>query len=107
MSTGESPDEKTRCFIATGFSQKGFERREVEKRSTMGKEAAHGFRNLSVIKIIPGFEQQLTNLKTKSDKIMNKSRAGENQRHFEQISVQQKLQLPTLDFHETLGNVQP
>ena len=38
-----------------------------------GKEAAHGFRNLSVIKIPPGFEHAITKLKTKIDEIMNKT----------------------------------
>ena len=50
----------------------GLERREVEKRIYGGKAAAHGFRNLSVIKIPPGFERLITELKTKFDKIVNK-----------------------------------
>ena len=37
----------------------------------MGKEAAHGFRNLSVIKIPVGFEQPITELKTNCDKTIN------------------------------------
>ncbi|MGN1016828.1 MAG: hypothetical protein ACI4PL_07500, partial [Faecousia sp.] len=38
-----------------------------------GKEAAHGFRNLSVYKLSSGFEQQITDLKTKFDQFVNKS----------------------------------
>ena len=47
------------------------ERREVEKRIYVRKGAAHGFRNLSVIKIPVGFEQPITELKTKFDKTVN------------------------------------
>jgi hypothetical protein len=46
-------------------------RREVEKRIYDQKAAAHGFRELSVIKIPDGFEQPMTGLKTKCDKIVN------------------------------------
>lgn len=35
------------------------------------KGAAHGFRNLSVIKILFGFERPIKELKTKSDKFVN------------------------------------
>ena len=43
-----------------GFPRKGLERREVEKRIYgVRKEAAHGFRNLSVIKILSGFEHRI------------------------------------------------
>jgi len=45
-------------------------RREVEKR--IGKEAAHGFRNLSVIKIPVVFERAVTQIKTKIDFFVNK-----------------------------------
>ena len=37
----------------------------------MRKGAAHGFRNLSVIKIPFGFEQAITEMKIKSDEIVN------------------------------------
>ena len=56
-----------------GGSHLVLERREVEKRIYGGcKESAHGFRNLSVIKIFDGFEHPITELETKFDKIMNK-----------------------------------
>ena len=50
----------------------GIKRREVEKRIFFGKEAAHGFRNLSVIKISVVFERSVTQIKTKNDFFMNK-----------------------------------
>lgn len=37
----------------------------------MRKGAAHGFRNLSVIKIPEGFEQQIAELKTKFNENVN------------------------------------
>ena len=66
--------EKTpAAFGSGGFLQKGLERREVEKRIYLsGKEAAHGFRNLSVYKIPSGFEHPITDLKTKFDQFVNK-----------------------------------
>ena len=68
------PTEKTpAAFGSGGFLQKGLERREVEKRIYLsGKEAAHGFRNLSVYKISSGFEHPITDLKTKFDQFVNK-----------------------------------
>ena len=55
--TEKSPVAVTRH---RGFPRKGLERREVEKRIYgVGKEAAHGFRNLSVIKILFGFEHRI------------------------------------------------
>ena len=61
------------AFGSGGFLQKGLERREVEKRIYLsGKEAAHGFRNLSVYKISAGFEHPITDLKTKFDQFVNK-----------------------------------
>ena len=105
MSTGDSTDRKDPLPKSSGSFAKGIlERREVE-RVCDRKEAAHGFRDLSVIKIIPGFEQRLTDLKTKIDKFMNSLGTGEDQRHLEQISIQQKLQLSALDLHQALGNV--
>ena len=41
------------------------------------KGAAHGFRNLSVIKILFGFEHRIKELKTKNDKIVNGKSGGE------------------------------
>ena len=59
-----------------GFRKRVLERREVEKRIYgVGKNAAHGFRNLSVSKIPPGFERPITELKTKYDKFVNDCRA--------------------------------
>ena len=56
--TGKSPAAVTRH---RGFPQKGLERREVEKRIYgVRKEAVHGFRNLSVIRILFGFEHSIT-----------------------------------------------
>ena len=55
-----------------GSRERVLERREVEKRIYgVRKEAAHGFRNLSVIKILFGFEHRIKELKTKNDEIMN------------------------------------
>jgi hypothetical protein len=45
-------------------------RREVEKRIRKG--AAHGFRNLSAIKIPVVFERPVTQIRTKNDIFMNK-----------------------------------
>ena len=57
----------------TGVPAKGFGKKRGRKEDLRSrKEAAHGFRNLSVIKIIPGFEHPITDLKTKSDKFVNK-----------------------------------
>lgn len=55
---------------AAGSVQKG--KREVEKRIYGWKGAAHGFRNLSAIKIPDAFERPMKGLKTKFDKFMNK-----------------------------------
>ncbi len=49
----------------------GMERREVEKRIDGRKEAAHGFRNLSIIRIPEGFEQGMSGMKTKFDIFVN------------------------------------
>ena len=68
--------EKVRSLRLRTFPIGGLERREVEKSSTEGKEAAHGFRNLSVIKITCSFERQMTQMKTKFDEIMNGGRTG-------------------------------
>ena len=54
-----------------GVSAWGLERREVEKRIYVRKGAAHGFRNLSAYKVLVGFEQPITELKTKFDKFVN------------------------------------
>jgi len=37
----------------------------------IGKEAAHGFRNLSVYTIVLAFERPVTQMKTKFDEIVN------------------------------------
>ena len=59
----------------TGVSAKGFGKKRGRKEDLRsGKEAVHGFRNLSVIKIDAKFEQQITELKTKFDHFMNKFR---------------------------------
>ena len=55
------------CFPAKGFRKKRGRKEDLRSR----KEAAHGFRNLSVIKILWGFEHQITELKTKFDNFMN------------------------------------
>ena len=44
------------------------------------KEAAHGFRNLSVYKILSGFEQPITDLKTKFDQFVNKRSSEANRK---------------------------
>ena len=54
-----------------GFFAWGLERREVEKRIYVGKGAAHGFRNLSAIKIPGEFEQQIAELKTEFNENVN------------------------------------
>ena len=60
------------CSI--GVSAKGFGKKRGRKEDLRsGKEAAHGFRDLSVIKIKAKFEQQITELKTKFDLFVNKS----------------------------------
>ena len=58
--------------LAVGFPLLEIKRREVEKRIFVRKEAAHGFRNLSAIKIHPGFEQVVTQIKTNHDFFVNK-----------------------------------
>jgi hypothetical protein len=68
--------EKVRCKNAADFLAINLERREVEKGVFLQKEADHGFRNLSVNTIPPGFEHQITKLKTKCDKIMNSHQRG-------------------------------
>ena len=81
----KSGKEKPRSQKGSGVIPRlGLERREVEKRIYGEKGAAHGFRNLSVIKIIFGFERPITELKTKFDNFMNekspvKSRVFVNQ----------------------------
>lgn len=54
----------------------GLERREVEKSFYGGKGAAHGFRNLSAIKITGDFERPMTQMKTKCVEIMNGGSKG-------------------------------
>ena len=51
--------------------KKGLERREVKKEYCGRKEAAHGFRNLSVYKLPKTFERPITKLQTKIDIFMN------------------------------------
>ena len=64
---------KPRCLQGIGVSCKREKRREVEKRICGGESvAAHGFRNLSVFKIIRGFELQMTEIRTNCDQIVNK-----------------------------------
>ena len=64
--------EKLPLLSAVGVFRLGFGkkrgRKEVLRRR---KEAAHGFRNLSVYKISFFFELQMTHLKTKFDEFMN------------------------------------
>ena len=61
-------------LYSTGVSAKGFGKKRGRKEDLRsGKEAAHGFRDLSVIKIQGSFEQPITELKTKFDHFMNKS----------------------------------
>jgi len=50
------------CDQAPGFSAKGFGKKRGRKEDLrrFRKEAAHGFRNLSVIKILFGFEHRIT-----------------------------------------------
>ena len=58
----------------SGGSAKEFGKKRGRKEDLRsGKGAAHGFRNLSVIKILFGFELPIAELKTKNDKIMNAS----------------------------------
>jgi len=48
------------CDQAPGVPRKGLERREVEKRIYgVRRDAVHGFRNLSVIRVLFGFEHRL------------------------------------------------
>ena len=65
------------------YGNGGFREREKKKRGRKEdffntnkiqrlKGAAHGFRNLSVIKISLPFEWSVTQMKTKSDEIVNK-----------------------------------
>ena len=74
---GDSPQKTPVSGEDTGVSAWGLERREVEKRIYIRKGAAHGFRNLSVIKISARFEQPITELKTKFDKTVNSVESGE------------------------------
>ena len=63
---------KPRCQHGTGVSAKGFGKKRGRKEDLRSwKGAAHGFRNLSVIKILFGFEQAITEMKIKSDEIVN------------------------------------
>ena len=65
--------EEPRCLVGTGVLAKGFGKKRGRKEDLRSsKGAAHGFRNLSVIKVPDGFERPITELKTKSDKIVNK-----------------------------------
>ena len=58
VTTEKHPVAVTRYRV---FPRMGLERREVEKRIYgVGKEAVHGFRNLSVIRILFGFERPIT-----------------------------------------------
>jgi hypothetical protein len=53
--------ENPGSFAATGDSPKGFGKKRGRKEDLRyGKEAVHGFRNLSVIKIPAGFERPIT-----------------------------------------------
>ena len=61
---------------ATDFSCWGLERKRGRKEFYGGKGAAHGFRNLSIIKITRDFEQPMSQMKTKFDQIMNKGSEG-------------------------------
>ena len=65
--------EEPRCLVGTGVLAKGFGKKRGRKEDLRSsKGAAHGFRNLSVIKVPDGFERPITELRTKSDKIVNK-----------------------------------
>ena len=64
-------------LYSTGVSAKGFGKKRGRKEDLRsGKEAAHGFRNLSVIKILFGFEHRIKKIKTKIDKFMNAVQRG-------------------------------
>ena len=53
--------ENPGSFAATGDSAKGFGKKRGRKEDLRSrKEAAHGFRNLSVIRILFGFERPIT-----------------------------------------------
>ena len=67
--------EKTRSQAAD-LSYWGFRKKRGRKEFYGGKGAAHGFRDLSVIKIIQVFEQPVTQMKTKFDEFMNGGRKG-------------------------------
>ena len=63
----------------TGVPAFGFGKKRGRKEDLRSwKGAAHGFRNLSVIKIREPFEQQINQLKTKNDEIVNKLKFAEN-----------------------------
>ena len=63
----------------------------------MRKGAAHGFRNLSVIKVTPGFERAMTQMKTKCD----------NFTWFTAEQIRENAALPTAfrQFWEEIENV--
>ena len=64
----ENPGARAGAGVpAKGFGKKRGRKEDLRSR----KEAAHGFRNLSVIKILLGFEQAITEMKIKNDEIMN------------------------------------
>ena len=55
--------EKSPVAVTTpGVSAKGFGKKRGRKEDLRGvrKEAAHGFRNLSVIRVLFGFEHRIT-----------------------------------------------
>jgi hypothetical protein len=59
--------------LAAGFlAKRGLGKKRGRKRIYGRKEAAHGFRRLSVIIITAGFERRLTKLQTNQDEIVNK-----------------------------------
>jgi hypothetical protein len=58
---GGKNKEKPRWLNTTGDSAKGFGKKRGRKEDLRSsKGAAHGFRNLSVIKILFGFERRIT-----------------------------------------------
>ena len=69
--------ENPGAMAGAGVPAKGFGKKRGRKEDLRSrKEAAHGFRNLSAIKIPVHFEQPITELKTKFDKNMNSVECG-------------------------------
>jgi len=66
--------EKKPAALGSGLFPLGVGKKRGRKEFYGGKGADHGFRVLSVIRINWGFEQQMTQMKTKCVEIMNKGR---------------------------------